>query len=71
MAAIEGYKEYKRREFCRDVECPVQGELNSVEEDSEEYEKIRQKCKENCQFSARQFHYWLMDKGYLIVKPEK
>ncbi len=70
MGAIEGYEEYKRREFCQEIECPVQLELNPVEENSEGYEKIRQKCKKNCQFSAREFHYWLMDKGYLIVKPK-
>ena len=30
----EGYVEYKRREFCKDVKCPVQVELNQQTEGS-------------------------------------
>jgi hypothetical protein len=26
---IDGYVEYKRREFCKDVRCPVQLDLDS------------------------------------------
>ena len=69
--SIEGYVDYRSREFCKDVKCPVQLELDSRKPDSEEYEKIRQICKTGCKHSAREFHYWLIDKGYLIVKPEK
>jgi hypothetical protein len=65
-----GYVDYKSREFCNDVECPVQMELNSVEEGSVEYERIRQICRKDCKFSARDFHYWLMDNGYCIIRPE-
>jgi len=68
---IEGYVEYKSREFCNDVRCPVQLELNSKKQGSEGYEKIRQTCKTNCKHTAREFHYWLIGRGYLIVKPEK
>lgn len=68
---IAGYVEYKSREFCNDIKCPVQLELNLVEKDSKEYETIRGKCKAGCMHSAREFHYWLIDKGYLIVRPEK
>lgn len=67
---IRGYVEYKKREFCNDVKCPVQMEMNAKEESSIEYENLRNICKTNCRFSAREFHYWLMDKGYLIVKPK-
>ena len=28
----EGYVEYKRREFCKDVKCPVQMQLNKLNE---------------------------------------
>lgn len=66
---IKGFREYKKREFCNSVKCPVQLELNTKKEGSEEYEKIRQECKKNCRFSARDFHYWLIEKGYMIVKP--
>jgi phage antirepressor YoqD-like protein len=45
--------------------------LNSKKQGSEEYEKIRQTCKTNCRHTAREFHYWLIENGYLIVKPKK
>lgn len=66
--AIEGYVEYQRREFCKDVECPVQLELDTHVPGSEEYERIRQTCRTNCRYTAWQFHRWLIDKGYLIVR---
>jgi hypothetical protein len=67
---IEGYVEYQRREFCKDVQCPVQLELNAQVSGSEEYEQIRQMCRTNCKYTTWQFHHWLIDKGYLIVRPE-
>ena len=66
---LDGFVEYKRREFCNDVRCPVQMELNNHVEDSREYEHIRKSCGDGCLFSTYQFHHWLIDKGYLIVKP--
>jgi len=65
----EGYVEYKRREYCRDIKCPVQLELNIQKEGSSEYEQTRQKCNIACLFTTWQFHHWLMEKGYLIIKP--
>ena len=69
--SIEGYVDYKRREFCKDVKCPVQVELDAQEEGSDDYEKIRQICKVDCRYTTYQFHHWLIDKGYLIVRSEK
>lgn len=68
--SIERYVDYKRREYCNDIKCPVQLDLNAQEESSEEYEKIRSICKNDCKYTTYQFHHWLIDKGYLIVKPE-
>ncbi len=68
---IPGYVDYKAREFCNDVRCPVQLELNSKETGSEEYEKIRQPCRSGCKFTTWQFHHWLTDRGYFIVRPAK
>ena len=68
---LEGYSDYQRREFCRDIPCPVQVKLNSLEEGSEAYEKVREECKNACRFSAHAFHKWLIEKGYLIVRPVK
>lgn len=66
---IDGYVDYKRREFCRDVECPVQFLLDEQNEGSERYERIREICKKHCIFTTYQFHHWLIEKGFLIVKP--
>ena len=68
--ALDGYVEYKRREFCKEVQCPVQLELNKLEEGSPAYEQTRQKCGQGCLYTTWQFHHWLIEKGYLIVKPK-
>jgi hypothetical protein len=68
--AIPGYIDYKRREFCKDVKCPVQVEMNSKQEGPEEYEKLRQTCQTACRYTTYQFHHWLIKKGYEIVRPE-
>ncbi len=65
--AIEGFTEYKRREFCNDVKCPVQMELNRQTEKSEAYEQIRRTCSTACVFTTWQFHHWLIEKGYIII----
>ena len=69
--SIEGYVDYKRREFCKDVKCPVQMELDTKKEGSDDYEKIRQICKVDCRYTTYQFHHWLIDKGYLVLRPER
>jgi hypothetical protein len=68
---IDGYVDYQRREYCKDVECSRQVELEKQTAGSEEYESIRQKCKADCLHTTYEFHHWLIDKGYLIVRPEK
>jgi len=68
--SIKGYVDYKKREFCNDVKCPVQSELNSKKQGSQEYEKVRQICRTDCKFTTWQFHHWLIGKEYLIVRPE-
>ena len=67
---MEGFIEYKRREFCNDVKCSVQVELNKLTSGSEEYEQIRKTCSTACLFTTWQFHHWLIEKGYLIVRPK-
>lgn len=67
--SIDGFVDYKRREFCKDVKCPVQMELNKLEESSRAYEQTRSKCSAACLYTTWQFHHWLIEKGYLIVKP--
>jgi hypothetical protein len=64
---IEGFAEYKRREFCKEVKCPVQVELNRLVETSPAYERTRQKCSSGCLYTTWQFHHWLIEKGYVIL----
>lgn len=65
--SLEGFEEYKRREFCNDVKCHVQMKLNAQEEKSEEYERIRKTCSTACVYTTWQFHHWLIEKDYLII----
>lgn len=67
--SIEGYRDYKRREFCNKTRCPVQMLMNDQDEGSEEHEKIRSICKNNCIKSTYEFHHWLMENGFLVVRP--
>ncbi len=68
--ALEGYTDYKRREYCKDIQCTVQLELDAQGEGSEEYEKIRSTCKEGCIHTTYEFHHWLIEHGYLLVRKE-
>jgi hypothetical protein len=68
--SINGYIDYKRREYCNDIKCSVQLDLNARDEGSEEYEKIRSICKNDCKYTTYQFHHWLIEKGYLIIRSE-
>jgi hypothetical protein len=65
--SIAGYVDYKSREFCRDVKCPVQLQLEA-QKNSEGYEKVREKCRKDCRYTAWQFHHWLIERGYLVVR---
>jgi hypothetical protein len=65
---IEGYEDYKRREYCKDINCPIQQELERHSEGSEGYERIRGICKSSCIHSTYEFHHWLIGNGYEIVR---
>ena len=52
---LDGYDEYKRREFCKDVKCPVQIELNKLAEASPAYELINAKI-ESGTVPRREYH---------------
>jgi hypothetical protein len=67
---IEGYVDYQTREYCKDIQCPVQLELNAQKPGSEEYERIRKRCHTNCLHTTWEFHHWLIEKGYLVVRPQ-
>ena len=67
---IPGYIDYQRREYCKDIACPVQTLLDKQKPDSEDYEEVRGICKTNCIHTTYEFHHWLIKKGYLVVRPE-
>lgn len=66
--SLDGYVEYQRRAFCKDVRCRHQIDLEAQSEGSAEYEKIRQICKDHCVHTTYQFHHWLITKGYVIAR---
>lgn len=66
---MEGYIDYQRREFCRDLPCPVQVLLDEAPAESDEYAVIRGICQTDCIHSTYEFHHWLIEKGYLITRP--
>jgi hypothetical protein len=65
---VTGYIEYQRREFCKDIQCPVQLNLDSQTPGLEEYELTRKMCRESCIHTTYEFHHWLIQKGYLILR---
>ena len=71
IVPIDGFVEYKRREYCNDIKCPVQMIMNKKGHDSADYSELREICQENCLHTTYEFHHWLMEKGYLLVRPIK
>ncbi len=71
IVQLEGFVEYRRREYCNDIECPVQKMMNNNGQDSSDYNDLRALCQENCLHTTYEFHHWLIEKGYLLVRPEK
>jgi hypothetical protein len=65
---MEGYIDYQRREYCKDIQCPVQLDLEAQTSDSAEYERIRNICQTACRHTTYEFHHWLINKGYLIIR---
>ncbi len=66
---LEGYLEYQRREFCKDLPCPIQVLLEAELSGTPRYEQIRDICKTDCIHTTYEFHHWLIQKGYLLLKP--
>lgn len=67
---LNGFVDYKRREYCNDVGCRVQLMMNKKDEGSAEYDELRGLCQKNCIHTTHEFHKWLTDKGFLLVRPE-
>jgi hypothetical protein len=71
MTSIEGYLDYTKREYCHAVKCPIQALLDGEVVASEKYESIRGICKTACLHTTHEFHAWLIEQGYLVVRPAK
>jgi hypothetical protein len=67
---LENFIEYQRREYCRDIACPIQALLEAEAEASDRYETIRGICKSSCLHTTYEFHHWLIQKGYLVFRPQ-
>ena len=70
MGSPEGYIDYQRREYCKDIRCPVQLDLDAQTPETESYESIRAICKNECRHTTYEFHHWLIEKGYLVIRPD-
>lgn len=69
MSSINGYTDYQRREYCKDISCEVQLDLEKQDENSDEYQRVRNICQTDCKHTTYEFHHWLINKGYLVVRP--
>lgn len=69
MSSIEGFIDYQRREFCRAVSCPVQILLDAAEPGSETATLARQICQNDCLHTCHEFHAWLNQQGFVVVRP--
>ena len=69
MSSIVGFVDYQRREYCKDIRCPVQLLLDETAVGSPEYDHIRSICQNSCIHTTYEFHHWLIEKGYLVVRP--
>ena len=65
---IPGWVDYQRREYCKDIGCPVQLELDKCAPDTPEYERVRARCKQSCIHTTYEFHHWLIQHGYELVR---
>lgn len=57
---------YKSREYCESINCPVQSVIYKEDEDSFNYNKAKEFCRDDCK--AYDFHKWLGENNYQIVK---
>jgi hypothetical protein len=60
-------EEYRSHEFCRDVPCRVQLDLESHQKGSKMYEQAKTECKDRCRYSRISFISWLLEHGYSVL----
>jgi len=45
--------------------------MNNKPQDSKDYDDLREICQVKCLHTTYEFHHWLIEKGYLLLRPEK
>ncbi len=68
--SLPGYSDYQRREYCKDIQCPIQVLLEQQDPNSGGYDVVRHICIDHCIHTTYEFHHWLIEKGYLVVRPD-
>lgn len=61
-------REYRRREFCKDIQCPSQLKIDAAP-DQVTVDVVRTQECQKCM--AHVFHKWLMDRDFEVVVIEK
>ncbi len=69
--SIDGIVEYQSREYCKDVKCPYQLELNRMQKDTPEYDEFKIQCQEECAHTRLDFMQWLVGHDYKIQGLDK
>lgn len=69
IMSIDGFVDYKRREYCNDIKCDIQMKMNKAGEGTPDYDSLRDVCKKDCIHSTYEFHHWLIENGYFVVRP--
>jgi hypothetical protein len=64
-------REYQSREFCRDVRCPMQRELDSESRDETAQAAIKSVCRNGCVYFSDDLMRWLGQNGYAASKEVK
>lgn len=65
---IPGHVDYERREYCKDIGCPVQLELEKCDPGTPDAERVRARCKQACIHTTYEFHHWLIQHSYEIAR---
>jgi len=63
-------REYQHGEFCDAVKCEIRLKLNKAKPDSSEYKRLKLICKNNCKKTAYEFHDWLINEHFSILKQD-
>jgi hypothetical protein len=70
VMTIPGYIDYQRREFCKDIRCPIQTQLDKAAAGSTDYDEIRGICQTRCIHTTYEFHHWLIQHKFEVARPE-